>query len=90
MPVQTHEFMALVLQDQKDGWVKIEQRNRFKVGDSLEVLSPDNNFNKKIIVEELRNLKGEEVFDAKKVQEVLMLKTSLNLKEGDILRAEKN
>ncbi len=90
MPVQTHEFMALVLQDQKDGWVKIEQRNRFKVGDSLEVLSPDNNFNKKIIVEELRNLKGEEVFDAKKVQEVLMLKTNLNLKEGDILRAEKN
>ena len=90
MPVQTHEFMALVLQGQKDGWVKIEQRNRFKVGDSLEVLSPDNNFNKKIIVEELRNLKGEEVFDAKKVQEVLMLKTNLNLKEGDILRAEKN
>lgn len=90
MPVQTHEFMALVLQDQKDGWVKIEQRNRFKIGDSLEVLSPDNNFNKKIIVEELKNLKGEEVFDAKKVQEVLMLKTNLNLKEGNILRAEKN
>lgn len=88
-PVQTYEFMALVLEDCKNGWVKIEQRNRFKVGDTLEILSPDENFNKNIIVEELKNCKGEEVLDAKKVQEVLYLKTNINLKEGDILRARK-
>ncbi len=89
-PVQTHEFMALVLEDAKDGYVKIEQRNRFKVGDTLEVLSPDENFNKKIKVTEIKNLKGELIDDAKKVQEVLYLRTELALKEGDILRAEKN
>ena len=88
-PVQTHEFMALVLEDAKDGYVKIEQRNRFKVGDTLEVLSPDENFNKKIKVTEIKNLKGELIDDAKKVQEVLYLRTELALKEGDILRAEK-
>lgn len=88
-PVQTHEFMALVLEDAKDGYVKIEQRNRFKVGDTLEVLSPDENFNKKIKVTEIKNLKGELIDDAKKVQEVLYLKVELALKEGDILRAEK-
>ena len=88
-PVQTHEFMALVLEDAKDGYVKIEQRNRFKVGDTLEVLSPDENFNKKIKVTEIKNLKGELIDDAKKVQEVLYLRTELDLKEGDILRAEK-
>ena len=88
-PVQTHEFMALVLEDEKDGYVKIEQRNRFKVGDSLEVLSPDENFNKIIVVTEIKNLKGELIDDAKKVQEVLLLKTDLHLKEGDILRAKK-
>ena len=88
-PVQTHEFMALVLEDAKDGYVKIEQRNRFKVGDILEVLSPDENFNKKIKVTEIKNLKGELIDDAKKVQEVLYLRTELALKEGDILRAEK-
>ena len=88
-PVQTHEFMALVLEDAKDGYVKIEQRNRFKVGDTLEVLSPDENFNKKIKVTEIKNLKGELIDDAKKVQEVLYLRTGLDLKEGDILRAEK-
>ena len=88
-PVQTHEFMALVLEDAKDGYVKIEQRNRFKVGDTLEVLSPDENFNKKIKITEIKNLKGELIDDAKKVQEVLYLRTELALKEGDILRAEK-
>lgn len=88
-PVQTHEFMALVLEDAKDGYVKIEQRNRFKVGDTLEVLSPDENFNKKIKITEIKNLKGELIDDAKKVQEVLYLKVELALKEGDILRAEK-
>ena len=88
-PVQTHEFMALVLEDEKDGYVKIEQRNRFKVGDSLEVLSPDENFNKIIVVTEIKNLKGELIDDAKKVQEMLLLKTDLHLKEGDILRAKK-
>ena len=88
-PVQTHEFMALVLEDAKDGYVKIEQRNRFKVGDTLEVLSPDENFNKKIMVTEIKNLKGELIDDAKKVQEMLLLKTDLHLKEGDILRAKK-
>ena len=88
-PVQTHEFMALVLEDGKDGYVKIEQRNRFKVGDTLEVLSPDENFNKKIKITEIKNLKGELIDDAKKVQEVLYLRTELALKEGDILRAEK-
>ena len=88
-PVQTHEFMALVLEDAKDGYVKIEQRNRFKVGDTLEVLSPDENFNKKIKVTEIKNLKGELIDDAKKVQEMLLLKTDLHLKEGDILRAKK-
>ena len=88
-PVQTHEFMALVLEDAKDDYVKIEQRNRFKVGDTLEVLSPDENFNKKIKVTEIKNLKGELIDDAKKVQEVLYLRTELALKEGDILRAEK-
>lgn len=88
-PVQTHEFMALVLEDAKDGYVKIEQRNRFKVGDTLEVLSPDENFNKKIKITEIKNLKGELIDDAKKVQEMLLLKTDLHLKEGDILRAKK-
>lgn len=86
MPIQTHEFMAIVKSDTKNGYVKIEQRNRFKVGDELEVLSLGNAFNKIIVVEEMFDEKGNVVTDASFVQQMLNLKTNLDLKEGDILR----
>lgn len=89
-PVQTHEFMAVVLSDNKDGRVLIEQRNRFKVGDILEVLSPNNTFNKQIEVTSMLNEKGEEVLDALGVQQKLYLKTKLKLMPGDILRKQIN
>ena len=85
-PVQTHEFIAKVKEDAKDGYCLIEQRNRFKVGDKLEVLSPSENFNKEIVVEKLFNTEGAEVIEANRVQQPLYLKTNLNLKENDILR----
>lgn len=85
-PVQTHEFVAIVTEDARNGYVQLEQRNRFRLGDELEVLSPDENFNKTFIVTEIRNENGESVEDAKKVQEKLYIKTDLSLKQGDILR----
>ena len=86
MPVQTHEFMAVVLENSNDGYALIEQRNRFKVGETLEVLSPSENFNKQIEITEMLNENGERVLDASLVQQKLRLKTSLNLNAGDILR----
>lgn len=86
MPVQSHEFMALVLESAKDGKVLIEQRNRFAVGDELEILSPTETFNKKIKVEKMESLKGEEITDAKGVQEKIYLYTELPLQTNDILR----
>lgn len=87
-PIQSHRFMAIVLSDQKDGKVKLQQRNKFEVGDTLEVLSPTNNFNKQLKVKELKNEDGEIVEVANHVKQVLYLKTDLDLKKGDILRKE--
>lgn len=86
MPIQTHEFMAIVKESTNDGFVTIEQRNKFSIGDELEILSPNDNFNKIIKVEELFDLDGNAVIDANKVQQVLKLKTDYFLEEGDILR----
>lgn len=86
MPIQTHEFMAVVKSDMCDGVVEIEQRNRFKVGEVLEVLSTTDTFNELIEVIELKDEDGNDVIDANKVQQKLYLKTRLNLKSGDILR----
>lgn len=86
MPIQTHEFMAVVKSESVDGFVEIEQRNRFKVGEELEVLSTGDSFNEKIIVTEMFDENNNSVEDANKVQQKLFLKTTLNLKTGDILR----
>ncbi len=89
-PVQTHEFMALVISDSDGEKTLIEQRNRFKVGDELEVLSPNDTFNKIIKVTKMENEAGEQVDDAKNVQEKLYLYTTLPLKKNDILRKRVN
>jgi len=86
MPVQTAVFVAKVIEDCKNGMVKVEMRNRFKTGDELEVLSPNNSFLKKIKIEKIIDSKGEEIDDCKKVQEIVLINCPYQLKEGDILR----
>ncbi len=87
--VQSHEFSALVLgYDEQKGAAIIEQRNRFSEGESLEVLSPTDTFNKKIVVKGLTSESGEFIPDAKFVQQRLYLPTELRLRAGDILRKE--
>lgn len=73
MPVQTAVFIAKVVEDAKDGIVKVEMRNRFKVGDELQVLSPDDNFLKTIKISKIINEKGEIIDDAKRVQEIVQI-----------------
>lgn len=83
----THKFIANVLEgNENKEYALIEMRNRFKVGDQLEVLSPSNSFNKIIKVQRLESEKGDVVEDAKIVQQKLKLYTDVKLFEGDILR----
>lgn len=80
-------FTALVLDyDKKSKTALIEMRNRFGIGDRLEVLSPSYSFNKTIVVSDLRDVNGNVVSDAKLVQQRLLLKTDVTLNKGDILR----
>ena len=89
MPVQTYVFIAKVVEDAKEGQVKVEMRNRFRVGDTLEVLSPDENFLKTITISKIIDSKDEEIDDAKRVQEIVTINCPYSLKAGDILRVEK-
>ena len=80
-------FIASVLgYDDNKGAIKLEMRNRFTVGDVLEVLSPTENFNKVFKVDRIENEKGEEVIDAKNVQQILYVYSDIKLQAGDILR----
>ena len=81
----TRKFAAMVL-GVGDGYALIEMRNRFKVGDELEVLSPTDNFNKIIKIGKMETETGEIIEDAKIVQQTIKLYTDLKLSAGDILR----
>lgn len=87
MPVQESEFVAVVCDDTKDGFVELEMRNKFSVGDKLEILSPNKNvFNKKLEIKEITNSHGENVNSAKVVQEKVKVPCNFKLRAGDILR----
>ena len=83
------EFIAKVLgYDFDKRCVIIEQRNRFCVGDVLELMSPNSEV-RRIPVERIQNAAGESVTDALRVQEVLLIPTDIVATEGDILRRRK-
>lgn len=85
-PVSTHTFIANVLGYESGRGVKVTQRNRFKEGDILEVLSPGDSFNKTIKVNVMRDEEGNIVQDAKLVQQTLYIETDIQLSPLDILR----
>ena len=82
---QDSKFMAIVL-DKQDGKILVEQRNKFAVGDSLEILSPNDCFGKLLNVEKMEDENGNAVLEAKNVQQKLWIYTDLNIEVGDILR----
>lgn len=86
-PVCEYTFIAEVLgYDDMRGAIVVEQRNRFYEGDTLEVLSPDGNFNKTVTVGEVYDEDNNRVSDCKLVQQKLYIKSCLRLSEHDILR----
>ena len=88
LPVQTSEFMGIVTEDSDGEYTMVEQRNKFSVGDELEILSNDDNFNKKFTITEIIDSKGELVESAKNVQEIVRIKCPYKLSKLDILRKD--
>lgn len=80
------QFIAVVTKGTAGGYTEIEMRNRFKKSDVLEILSPSDNFNKTFVVNEMYDEDGNEIVDAKIVQQKIRIKCKYDLREGDILR----
>lgn len=84
-PSATHSFIAAVVRG-GESEAEIEMRNRFEVGDTLEVLSPGNSFNRQVTVTEMKTTDGNSVDVADKVQQRLIINTDVPLNEFDLLR----
>ena len=73
----------------ENGFITVEMRGRFKTGETLEVLSPTENFGKSFNVEKAYTSTGEQVDDCKLVQEKYKVSCPYALSAGDILRRRK-
>lgn len=88
LPVSTHDFVAVVLEDSKNGLAKIEMRNKFFKLEELELLSKDKN-NAIIKIERIINEDGEEMEVCNIPKQVVNIQTSIPLKKLEILRRRK-
>lgn len=83
----TRIYAANVLEGAPAGGAAlIEMRNRFRIGEELEILSPTGSFGGRFTVEEMRDEEGEIVLDAKRVQQELRIFCPYELCAGDLLR----
>lgn len=83
----TQQFVGEVLGvSEKEGYLDIDVKNKFLVGDKLEMMTPQGNIS--FILEAMENFKGEAITDAKgsghKVR--IPLDTELNVEFGIIMR----
>ncbi len=82
--IRPYDVVATV-EDWKDGMALIRQKNKFAVGDQIEILSPDKD-DFTITVESLTTQEGEQVQDAPHSQQLLYLPCDVALGQMDILR----
>lgn len=82
--IQKCTFVGKVL-DYSDGFVTIEQRNNFKPGDELEVISPKST-GEKFTVTEIFDADGNQREDARLIKQILRLPCPVVLQRGDLLR----
>ena len=83
--VEEYKFVAVV-REVKGGQAVIEQRNKFVVGETLEVLSATSDSGKTFTVEYAKDDKGNSVDICNKVKQILTINCPFQLTAGDILR----
>ena len=74
-----------IAEETGDSTVRTEQRNKFTVGEEIEIMKPDGQ-NVPAVVEEIRNEQGEKQESAPHPKQVLYVKLSARAETGDILR----
>ena len=83
---ETHKYIAVVLESLDNGYILVEHRNKFLLGDELEILSSGENFNKKFIVEDIIDCENNRLKEVKKIKQHVYVKCPYKLNKYDILR----
>lgn len=83
---ETHKYIAVVLESLDNDYILVEHRNKFLLGDELEILSSGENFNKKFIVEDIIDCENNHLKEVKKIKQHVYVKCPYKLNKYDILR----
>lgn len=83
--ISEYIYLGIVEQIDHRGFAKIEQRNKFSVGDTIEIMKPDGQ-NASAVVQEMYTEDGEKAESAPHPQEILYLKLSQTPCQYDLLR----
>ncbi len=83
--VEEYKFIAVV-KEVLDGAIVVEQRNKFVVGEEMEILSVTEHHNKTFTVQNATDEKGNSVEVCNKVKQLLTIPCHFKLAVGDMLR----
>ena len=83
---ETHKYIAVVLESLDNGYILVEHRNKFLLGEELEILSSGENFNKKFIVEDIIDCENNHLKEVKKIKQHVYIRCPYKLNKYDILR----
>ena len=80
-----YTYLGMAGESGSDGLVRVEQRNKFSVGETIEVMKPDGR-NLEVQVRRIVNEEGEEQESAPHPKQVLFVDLGVPVEEFDILR----
>lgn len=84
--IRNYDFIGLVQDyNEESGLAKIEQRNKFEVGDEIEVFGPDKD-SMDALIEEIYDMDGQKRDSAPHPQEEVKVKLNVPVEKWDILR----
>ena len=88
LPISTHDFVAVVVEDTVGNRTKVEMRNKFLLNETLELLSKYQN-NAIINIEKIEDEEGNELDCCNVPKQQVYITTNLKLKKYEILRRKK-
>lgn len=81
--------VAAVVIESDGEYLTVEQRNKYIIGDELEIIEPGK-IPEKIVIDEMLNGKNEPVTEAPHPMEIIKIKTDKQFLKGSLLRKQKN
>jgi len=85
--IREYTYLGIVGEKNADGLYRIEQRNKFSVGEQIEVMKPDGR-NVEVSVKRITDEDGNDMESAPHPQQVLYIDLGVELDEYDILRRQ--